>query len=474
MDKYTTIKEGNIRRNYSPVNKLEIKTTEDKTSLWIPSEYENTGVLYASQNGIYIASEDGYAAYSEIIVRVTEESFYGDTDFDNWDYEVPTDFPDLWDQLTLDDFNIDPLAFDDLFNNKDKWETDNFSKKFIDILPKNVSLDKNKYKYKKQKIKGIDPNTNNWKMIGLDANGYLTEELVPTKLVIVVDPYKLSYHDKETIIFDGLVVKAFTEDDKLWTDEKHPDGIIPLDELIFPVTKADVDIADNIRYMESDLDLSTENGQSVIQPIPTADADYIKVHWDSDRDDHIDTRDITFSGSGIVGTARIYGDRFEDYIFATRNENNAILTEIDNTHYRMNGAWHDDTWTFHYGKNPGLYTYQGKTVKCLLGTASIPSVSEELKMTCNLDFTATYYPVAYYNDVYQKVCWTIVYGKKTAGVQRIPVQWENLAGDILEDGFMINVAYPNETLPTDNWNHHVDPSIDPHDIPETPEGEVNP
>jgi hypothetical protein len=76
--------------------------------------------------------------------------------------------------------------------------------------------------------------------------------------------------------------------------------------------------------------------------------------------------------------------------------------------------------------------------------------------------------------VFKKVCWTIVYGKKTAGVQRIPVQWENPAGDILEDGFMINVAYPNETLPTDNWNHHVDPSIDPHDIPETPEGEVNP
>lgn len=235
MNENISIKEGNIGRRISPVDKLKINTVGNSESLWVPAERGNTGVLYASENGIYIASEDGYESYSEVVVRVTEESFYGDKDFDHWDYEVPTDFPDLWDSLTLDDFNVDPLAFDDLFNNKDVWDMD------IPDLPDKLDFkmkDIKTKKPKKEKITGIDPISGNEMAVGLDNLGQLTEEILPTSIGIITPPAKLKYKSGESIQFNGLVVQAYTADGNVWTDKDHPDGIIPINELFFPVTIA--------------------------------------------------------------------------------------------------------------------------------------------------------------------------------------------------------------------------------------------
>jgi hypothetical protein len=235
MNETVTIKEGGLTRRLAPIDKLKVNTTANTESLWVPAERGNTGVLYASENGIYIASEDGYESYSEVVVRVTEESFYGDKDFDHWDYEVPTDFPDLWDSLTLDDFNVDPLAFDDLFNNKDVWDMD------IPDLPDKLDFkikDLKTKKQKKEKITGIDPVSGNEMAVGLDNFGRLTEEIVPTSISVITPPSKLIYKDGESIQFGGLVVQAYTADGNVWTDNNHPNGIIPMGELFFPVTVA--------------------------------------------------------------------------------------------------------------------------------------------------------------------------------------------------------------------------------------------
>ena len=88
MNETVTIKEGGLTRRLAPIDKLKINTTDNKDSTWVSAGKTNTGVLHASENGIYIASEEGYEAYSEVIVRVTKDSYEGD---DGNTYEVSVD-----------------------------------------------------------------------------------------------------------------------------------------------------------------------------------------------------------------------------------------------------------------------------------------------------------------------------------------------------------------------------------------------
>lgn len=228
MNETVTIKEGSLTRRLAPVDKLKVNTTDNKDSMWVPTGNSNTGVLHASENGIYIASEDGYEAYSEVIVRVTKDSYEGDTSFDDWDYETPDMDLDNWDPETIEDFELDPDGFDDIFNNEDEW-------KDID-KPINIKMDNPKIQ--DTKISGIDPVTGNEMEVGLDADGYLTESTLPSSIKIEVLPSKLQYVEGQPIYLRGIIVKAYTEDGNLWTDSTHPDGIIQEEELEYDPTKA--------------------------------------------------------------------------------------------------------------------------------------------------------------------------------------------------------------------------------------------
>ncbi len=227
MNETVTIKEGGLTRRLAPIDKLKVNTTDNKESTWVSAGKANTGVLHASENGIYIASEDGYEAYSEVVVRVTKDSFEGDTSFDDWDYETPDMDLDNWDPETIEDFELDPDGFDDVFNNEDEWKD----------IDKPIDIKMDNPKIQDTKISGIDPVTGNEMEVGLDADGYLTESTLPSSIKIVVPPDKHQYVDGQPILFRGMVVKAYTADGNLWT-EGHPDGVIPHSELTFPVTTA--------------------------------------------------------------------------------------------------------------------------------------------------------------------------------------------------------------------------------------------
>ena len=228
MNEIVTIKEGGLTRMLAPVDKLKVNTTDNKDSTWVSAGKTNTGVLHASENGIYIASEDGYEAYSEVIVRVTKDSFEGDTSFDDWDYETPDMDLDNWDPETIEEFENDPEGFDDVFNNEDEWKD----------IDKPIDIKMDNPKIQDTKISGIDPISGNDMEVGLDADGYLTESILPSSIKIEVPPDKLQYIDGQPIIFRGMVVKAYTADGELWTDASHPDGVIPHSELTFPITTA--------------------------------------------------------------------------------------------------------------------------------------------------------------------------------------------------------------------------------------------
>lgn len=457
------IDEGLRTRQMYPTDILKVDNTDSTDSLWMPQDNANYGTLYASENGIYIAARDGYDAYSEVDVRVTFDDF-SDLDLDSLD--------DTFDLDSLKDLDID--EFNDLFNNEDLWD-DPFDK--IDS-----SFD--------DRVKGIDPVSGNEYAVGLDANGYLDEYLLPSKIKIVKFPNKTTYLHNEKIDYTGIVVMAFTEDDKVWKNEQYPNGVIPFEELIFPVETADATIADNIKYARSSL-----NTETIEQPIPLAINTLVyasnigyspasgeegfrvtvylkdKGMW-ADKD-----MDIVATGTLISQEQIDSGDHYGSYtviLFASKKK----IMKVGII-YR-----YDDGYSYHFyfaeksDKDIWSYTYQDKTVYFVEVDTGISEttgymIPEAGPGTLNDNARKGAIWNADVLNHMGKVAWTIVYGDITGGVQQIPVQWKRPDGEILETSFFINVSFINETLPDYEWNI-IDPKIDPHDIPETPEGEVTP
>lgn len=415
MNETVMIKEGGLTRRLAPVDKLKVNTTDNKESMWVPAERGNTGVLYASENGIYIASEDGYESYSEVVVRVTEESFYGDKDFDHWDYEVPTDFPDLWDSLTLDDFNVDPIAFDDLFNNKDKWDMD------IPDLPDNLDFkmkDLKTKKPKKEKITGIDPVSGNEMAVGLDNFGRLTEEILPTSISIITPPSKLVYNNGETIIFSGLVVQAYTADGNVWTDNAHPDGIIPIGELFFPITVAG--------YTSGSVNIDfPENRDSGSVQINNKDS----------------VRDITKG----VSNKHEYADEFdklEEY-FEGSNYMAACITTYTPGKTWFEG-WSPYTVTLFRAVNPDQEIILGQYYICdeyqTYGENTEPYQTPKIKKSVFVKGISAILREGTYREKAYLSSYTINARLKYESIESIPVQWYRVGdGQLLETSFEITV-----------------------------------
>lgn len=74
----------------------------------------------------------------------------------------------------------------------------------------------------------IDPDT-----------GEITINKLPSSIAVVTPPTITNYTDGATIDFRGMVVKAYVKSGELWTDATHPNGVIPISELVLPVTTAD-------------------------------------------------------------------------------------------------------------------------------------------------------------------------------------------------------------------------------------------
>lgn len=69
-------------------------------------------------------------------------------------------------------------------------------------------------------------------IIHTDSDGTKVYEL-PTSIEITRLPDHLEYGDRAYINPEGIVVRAYKESGELWSNEDYPNGIIPLDELIF-------------------------------------------------------------------------------------------------------------------------------------------------------------------------------------------------------------------------------------------------
>ena len=74
-----------------------------------------------------------------------------------------------------------------------------------------------------------------------DGEGGVTDTVLPDSIAVVTPPTVTTYADGATIDFSGMTVKAYLKSGEVWSDAAHPNGIIPISELLLPVTKADSD-----------------------------------------------------------------------------------------------------------------------------------------------------------------------------------------------------------------------------------------
>ena len=71
--------------------------------------------------------------------------------------------------------------------------------------------------------------------------GELVDEVIPSSIEVTTPPTKTAYQHGETIDYTGIVVTAYKADGEIWTHDSYPNGVIPFEELSFPVTTAQAD-----------------------------------------------------------------------------------------------------------------------------------------------------------------------------------------------------------------------------------------
>ena len=256
MTKNVSVKEGNIARKFRPVDRLNV-VTDNEQGMWKPESAFKLGTLHVSENGIYIASLNGYAAYSEIDVRVTDK--LGSDDPDSYDYITPDpeNYPDVWDPDSTDWDETElndpdewelPEEFDEGDLDLEESEFDPYDPEASlddfdpsDLDTSNIKLEDPKLP-KETKLNGIDPDTGlETEVTGIeneDGDMELSTEVLPSEIHIVVPPRKRKYKEGDFIDYSGIHVYLLDDRHKLFTCSQYPTGEIPFGELLFPETIA--------------------------------------------------------------------------------------------------------------------------------------------------------------------------------------------------------------------------------------------
>lgn len=165
------------------------------------------------------------------------------------------------------------------------------------------------------KITGTNPDTGDTESYGVDEDGNLTKEVIPsglpTAIHIVIAPTKKTYNEGDSLDFTGIHVYLLDGEGHQWTSDEYPTGEIPFNELIFPVTVASTS---GINEYQSSDGLVTAVRFLLTDPI---DGNY-GAHYFADLSHPIvckspDNYDASYLGSGSAYD--LYVARYSDYIY---------------------------------------------------------------------------------------------------------------------------------------------------------------
>ena len=410
MSKAVSISEGGKGRIFPQTDKLKVNNVGGGNSLWLPEDEVVTGTLYADENGIYLAENDGFSCYDTVVVRVEDET---DPDDPDWELDPDELDEDVWDEESLEEFQEDPEAFEEKFNDKEKWKAEKAKKEKSQKIKKVKSL-------KPSKITGIDPVDGNPYQVGVDSEGNLTKEMLPSSIHIVVPPWKREYENGEEINFYGMHVYLLDKDGHPFKTEKYPTGEIPFEELLLPVTIAEGDG-------------KTERKDFYDITCNCASGDYIKNEAKTDTYSGYESW-LAIEGEGpfyIVGF--LYHSSSTDYTggyIVSPKEFTYLFTAVQNGHERANRTDTADTYTVSRGGK--TYTL-ASTGRLSYQTDFNPTTNAPLNDITDGSKREDYFLAAIYGEQ----------SEESGNI--IPVQWMRSDGEMLEDKFGISISTIDDT-----------------------------
>ena len=255
--------------------------------------------------------------------------------------------------------------------------------------------------------------------------GGVTDTVLPSSIEVTTPPsFTGPYGDGAYIGFDGLVVTAYTATGAAWTGGgQYPNGIIPIADLVFPVTVTDYSATthrDGSISATSDL-----NTLPVTQPIRCGTEIPSKSPWSRPEDPpgFYAIRPTAGTSETLPGkvTATTYGmDTLHQHILGATEVQNAWLA-LDN------GG----------GQGIGLsYTYDGKTVYYAQTTGAYLAPDGYSAIDLGQEIN---------NNNAGPIAWTLIYGDITeiggGDFQSVPVQFIRPGDEkTLEASFEVSVV----------------------------------
>lgn len=253
-----------------------------------------------------------------------------------------------------------------------------------------------------------------------DGTGGVTDTILPESISVVTPPTITTYADGATIDFSGMVVKAYLKSGALWTDGSHPNGVIPINELICPVTIAD---AEAVSGKTASSDLETDPAS------PLKVGSGILYRTKAGTGDRAYTYEESYTGGEAVcvqGTDKPTNLRIVIAKSSAGNVTYHVVGKLDAT-----GEVFDD-WTQEFSTSL-TFTHNGKTVYYYSTTSSVYGTVEILSPSPEHLNTSR-------NVTFAEIAWTIVYGTVSGGFQSVPVQYLRTDGKTLESSFGITVT----------------------------------
>lgn len=189
MSKNITIQEGGTAKSMT-VHKLKTNLVGGGTCLWVPEDEVSLGTKHITENGTYTASDDSKYGYLQVTVNV-------------------------------------PGGAGSASNSGTPTTSGG-------TTPGGVG----------SAVIGTDPTDGNEYGVGVDENGNLVTTKIPSSINIGKAPDKTEYSDGETIDYGGIIVTLKGADGEPFSNSDYPNGRIPFEELLFPITIIDVSTFD--------------------------------------------------------------------------------------------------------------------------------------------------------------------------------------------------------------------------------------
>jgi len=207
MPKTIKILQNGSEKNLSKVAKIRTMLATGENCDWIPEADVPLGILSVTQDGVYDPAQDPngpFYGYSMVTV-----DGIGNTEMGQ-----------------LAEITITKNGTYDVTKDED-GSFYGYSKVIVNVKKKSDDGDGGSSK----PVTGKDPDGDD-AIAGVDEDGNIYTQKLPTRISINIYPNNLVYEDGQTIDFTGLRVKAFLPDGTEW-------GVVPDNEILTPVTVAE-------------------------------------------------------------------------------------------------------------------------------------------------------------------------------------------------------------------------------------------